>query len=46
MLYTSQYPALRLELVGQATTLEERAREESDSLPLSTWHSHGALWKL
>ena len=30
MLYMSQYPALRLELVGQVTMLEERAREESD----------------
>ena len=38
MLYMSQYPALRLELVGQVTMLEERAREESDDLPLSIWH--------
>ena len=34
MLYTSQCPALRLELVGPVTTLEERARGESDHLLL------------
>ena len=38
MLYTSQCPALRLELVGPVTILEERAREESDHLLLT---SHG-----
>ena len=38
MLYTSQCPALRLEPVGPVTTLEERARGESDHLLLS---SHG-----
>ena len=38
MLYTSQCLALRLELVGPVTILEERARGESDHLLLS---SHG-----